>query len=213
MRNYRYILWDWNGTLFNDVSLCHEIANEILGQQGIPAQTLEQYRHDFEFPVVHYYQKMGWDFSVMPNEALSEHFIRTYESRRHSCGLHEGAVKILEKIKESYVLTILSAYQHDTLQEVLHHHGIHELFETCQGNRDIYAPGKIEVAHNLLNLLPVEGGDCLMIGDTIHDCEVAEQLGADCLLVAHGHQSERRLQSAGQPIVHSLQEVYDWLEG
>ena len=29
----------------------------------------------------------------------------------------------------------------------------------------------------------------LMIGDTIHDFEVANELGVQCLLVANGHQS------------------------
>ncbi len=46
-----------------------------------------------------------------------------------------------------------------------------------------------------------------MIGDTIHDNEVAAELGIRCVLVAGGHQSENRLRSTGTFVISRLKEL------
>ncbi|MBK8664200.1 MAG: hypothetical protein IPN18_21325 [Ignavibacteriales bacterium] len=30
LKHYNHIIWDWNGTLFNDVHICLDIINNIL---------------------------------------------------------------------------------------------------------------------------------------------------------------------------------------
>ncbi len=50
-------------------------------------------------------------------------------------------------------------------------------------------------------------GETLLIGDTIHDFEVAREIGADCLLIANGHQSKGRLLTCGVPVLNSLTEL------
>ena len=44
----------------------------------------------------------------------------------------------------------------------------------------------------------------LMIGDTIHDSEVAERLGIDCVLVSIGHVNKSRLLKTGREVFDSL---------
>ena len=48
----------------------------------------------------------------------------------------------------------------------------------------------------------------LMIGDTVHDFEVAEAIGADCILIADGHQSKVKLLETGTKVYDSLEEFY-----
>jgi phosphoglycolate phosphatase len=43
-----------------------------------------------------------------------------------------------------------------------------------------------------------------MVGDTLHDVEVAEALGISCVLIAQGHQSRERLDQAGVPVFADL---------
>ena len=54
---YKYIIWDWNGTLLNDVWLCIEIMNEMLENRNLPSITYDKYREIFDFPVQRYYEK------------------------------------------------------------------------------------------------------------------------------------------------------------
>jgi len=50
-----------------------------------------------------------------------------------------------------------------------------------------------------------------MIGDSLHDYEVASNLGVQCLLIAQGHQSYARLAKSGAPILMGLGEISAWL--
>ena len=53
------IVWDWNGTLLNDVNLCFECINRLLVSKNLdPLIDLAAYRDIFEFPIQNYYQKV-----------------------------------------------------------------------------------------------------------------------------------------------------------
>ena len=52
-----------------------------------------------------------------------------------------------------------------------------------------------------------------MIGDTLHDWEVAQEAGCPCVLLAQGHQSRARLETAGVPVLESLAQVPAFLRG
>jgi len=46
-----------------------------------------------------------------------------------------------------------------------------------------------------------------LIGDTLHDSEVATELKCKCILVATGHQSFNKLNSTGLPVLNNLSEI------
>jgi len=47
------------------------------------------------------------------------------------------------------------------------------------------------------------------MNDTIHDYEVAQEVGVDCALFVGGHNAEGRLQSCGVPVLNSLAQLLD----
>ena len=53
--------------------------------------------------------------------------------------------------------------------------------------------------------------EIILIGDTLHDKEVADIIGADCALVGTGHVSSKRLKEAGSPVFNNLIETLDWI--
>ena len=58
------ILWDWNGTLLDDVALCNDALNRLLARYGYPQRyDREGYRAVFGFPVQEYYARAGFDFA------------------------------------------------------------------------------------------------------------------------------------------------------
>ena len=93
--NYKHIIWDWNGTLLNDVKLCADIMNNLLKARSLPTITLEKYREIFTFPVKDYYIKAGYDFLNESFEEISVDFIAEYESRKIGCTLYPFAAEIL----------------------------------------------------------------------------------------------------------------------
>ncbi len=54
-----HIVWDWNGTLFDDPHACVETLNVILKKRNISCIDIDAYRDVFRFPVREYYEILG----------------------------------------------------------------------------------------------------------------------------------------------------------
>jgi len=76
---------------------------------------------------------------------------------------------------------------------------------------DRLAHSKVEAGVKLIEELGVGGSDTLVIGDSSHDAEVAQALGAKCCLVSAGSESYVRLESNGYPVFSRLEEVIAYL--
>ena len=73
------ILWDWNGTLLDDVQLCEDALNRLLARFGYPQRyDREQYRAIFGFPVQDYYARAGFDFARDSFDELARSFMEDY---------------------------------------------------------------------------------------------------------------------------------------
>lgn len=213
MADYTHVLWDWNGTLLNDIWLCREIGNRLLSEHNLPELTLEDYRKAFDFPIIKYYERTGFDWSIHSFEELSIDYITEYEMRRHECSLQPQAKAVLARVCASKrQQAILSAYKQDTLETFVAHHELEPFFTVVRGHHDIYAAGKEASARELMTELGAEPARTLLVGDTLHDAEIAEHIGADCVLLTHGHQDEARLRTCGVPMMQTLADVADWLE-
>ena len=61
-KQYTHVLWDFNGTVYDDMEACLRSVNEMLSERGLPVLSAEAYREVFDFPVKDYYAKIGFDF-------------------------------------------------------------------------------------------------------------------------------------------------------
>ncbi len=209
--NYGHIIWDWNGTLLNDVKLCADIMNNLLKTRSLPTITLEKYREIFTFPVKDYYIEAGYDFVNESFEEISVDFITEYESRKAGCELYPFAAEVLEIINSLNIKQhLLSAYKQNNLEDIIKHFGIEEYFNSVRGLDHIYADGKMELGRQLMKDISGNGKEnkVLLIGDTIHDYDVAEGLNTDCLLISNGHQNSKKLNSLNVPVYTDLEEIF-----
>ncbi len=201
----RGVIWDWNGTLWDDTALCVEINNHMLRRRGLPDIDIHTYRAKLCFPVSGYYSQIGFDYGADPYHRLAEEFIEEYEQRRFECPLQPGARELVGQLHAHGVRqAVLSAYQHDTLLQAVDHFSLTRCFEDIIGLGDVYADGKVANGLKYIADRKSDPATLLFIGDTVHDFEVARAMGTRCVLVAHGHNSRSRLESCGVPICDSL---------
>lgn len=205
MKKYKHIIWDWNGTLFNDTELCHSIINGLLIRNEIEGISLQKYKEIFDFPVKKYYQKAGLDFNKASFEVLGKEFMDEYEERKFESSMFKEAEDILETARAlGYTQSLLSAYHHDLLVKITVHFGIKDYFIGLNGLDNIYAAGKVEIGKKWVKKLGYKNGEVVLIGDTIHDFEVAGEIGVDSVLIASGHQTKARLLKCGVPVFDDL---------
>lgn len=201
----RHVVWDWNGTLLDDTWLCVDILNHLLSAHRLPPTTIDDYRRQFSFPVIHYYRLLGFSLENGSFHQLSEDFIRLYSQRCLECRLFDDVREALRLISSAGLgQSILSANRQDILESTVASYNLTAWFAHLSGERDIYATGKIEAGRALANRLSLPGQAILLIGDTLHDAEVASTLGWNCLLVSRGHNDHERLLTARHPVVNSL---------
>ncbi len=202
------IIWDWNGTLLDDVDICIKSINILLQARGLPLLDKKRYLEIFTFPVKEYYRKAGFDFSVEPFETPASEFMSLYYNFLPEADLFPCAGEVLQQLKDTgYRLVVVSAMEHDSLVQSLKDKRIYHYFQGVYGINDIYAHSKTEVARAMFSELGFQSSQCLMAGDTLHDLEVAEALGVRHLLVASGHQSAGRLTARTANVVRSLKDV------
>ena len=79
-----------------------------------------------------------------------------------------------------------------------------DIFLGLVGCDNIYARGKVEQGQQWIRQLDWDPAEIVLVGDTLHDFEVAEAMGSDCILLAHGHHCPTRLEQTGAPVAHSL---------
>lgn len=210
----KYIILDFNGTIIDDVKLCLDLLNEILAKQGKKQLTIEEYKEVFTFPVRKYYELAGVDFKKDSFEDLANWFIKKYQPLSMECGLYPGLVDTLAYLKNSgYHLVILSASEINNLLEQCTNYKIVNYFDDILGISNIHAESKVQIALNYIKDKKISGKDILFIGDTLHDLEVAKSLGAECFLVACGHQSRRVLEKGNVKIIDSVQDLRKILGG
>ncbi len=204
----RNIIWDWNGTLLNDLGVCVDSINLLLGRRNIPVLDVERYLDIFTFPVKDYYTRAGFDFSGESFETVAVEFMDHYLEHVRKSGLHAGAKSALNWFRVSgRNQIILSAMEHNELVKLVNEHGIGEFFSHIFGIDDHLAHGKLALASSAIQKTGFKSEETCLIGDTLHDAEVAAALGINCLLIADGHQSEFRLKTSGYPVIRSLEEI------
>jgi len=190
------IVFDWNGTLLDDIDYCLSITNKMLEEFALPQLTRTRYRSIFSFPVQSYYQQLGFDFAKHPFPELAARWMRSYTANVTArADLFQQTEGLIEDLKNSgYRLAILTAAIESDVHELLVHHGIDEAFDEVYGLDHCEASSKVERGQQMYAAMGLDAARTLLIGDTDHDFEVGQALGAPTLLLADGHQSYERLE-------------------
>lgn len=200
-----HVIWDWNGTLVDDAWLCVEIVNELLARRGLAPITPCKYSEVFGFPLRTYYQHVGFDLEREDFATLGDEFNILYSQRLYESRLREGAREVLAALGCNGIeQSLLSASNEVDLEEMVAHYGLRSHFAAVAGVDNGLGEGKIERGHRHLAELNYRADEVLLVGDTLHDIEVAAALGVHCLLLPSGHQSRCRLELGKCTVVDGL---------
>jgi phosphoglycolate phosphatase len=205
----RHVLWDWNGTLLDDLDVCVRILNVLCERRGMRCVSREEYLEKFTFPVVDYYRAVGFDFEKEPFEVPAQEWIALYGRHVYEeTRVHPGAREVLAALRERGIgQSILSAHHKHPLEEAVRRYRLDEFFDDILGIDNHYAESKVKIGREWLESTSHRPKEVLLVGDTLHDHEVAEAMGIGCVLVANGHQNRRRLVGAGVPVLDDIADV------
>lgn len=209
----RCVVWDWNGTLLNDVEVAFSAMNQMLSRRGLPRlESLSAYREIFTFPVRDYYEAAGLDLERESFSELAVEWTQLYNRFYPNCGLFPKAAEILKAVQGMGLRQLLvSASQQQALDRQVEEQGLAGCFEAQLGISNIYAGSKAGLAQAYFQRQGIYPQEAVFLGDTLHDWQVAEEAGCLCALLSQGHQSRSLLETAGVPVLDRLEEVLSLL--
>ena len=207
-----YILWDWNGTLLDDTQAALDVLNVMLARRGRSPIGMDFYRDNFAFPVRPFYESIGIVLAHEDWDALAREYHDLYAAQPKR--LNPEAIAALERVRASGVgQSIISALRQDMLDAVTRAFGVAPYMECVYGTDNLDGASKLVRARELMaKLVAAEGerirSDVVMIGDALHDKEVADALGVRCVLCGQGSHATWRLREVA-PTGETLLEAVD----
>ena len=205
------MIWDFNGTVLDDVDVSVDAANALLGKCGVPLiPSREYYRSVFGFPIKDYYARLGIDFEKTSFEDLAPIWVEEYLSRAPLAKMNEGVLSTIAAVREMGMTQILlSATEADMLHKQLDMLDAKKYFDSVFGLDNIHAVSKKKRVQAWCMENP--NAKPLFLGDTDHDFEVAKATGNDCVLFSGGHQSKAHLLTLGCPVIDDIRRVTEYL--
>ena len=191
-----HVFWDWNGTLLDDTQAALDTLNAMLARRRGRPIAMDYYRDHFAFPVKPFYKSIGVCLENEDWDALAQEYHDVYAMQPK--GLNPEAVAALKRAQAAGARqSIVSALRQDLLESALEEFGIRGFFAHVCGVDNLDGLSKIDRAKELFLLVRTEdsAADVVVIGDALHDKEVADALGVRCVLCAQGSHAAWRLRA------------------
>ncbi len=204
---YQYIFWDWNGTVIDDVGVALDAVNQMLRERNYPEITLQRYRELMDTPIIHFYEPI-FDLEKYPFEEIADEFQILYQGGAPQP--YESVPELLQQFQaQGKHQIVLSSSQQQSILALSGVLGLRNYFDAILGADDIYSLSKVGRAVGYLQQNQIMPEQCVLIGDTVHDYEVACHMGISCVLLACGHDDRGRLQKCGCPVCECPQQLME----
>lgn len=203
----RNIIFDWSGTLVDDLPAVWQATNYVLVQSERPEMSLEQFRAEFCLPFTHFYDR---HVPHVPLPQLETWFHSRFRQVQDSVCALPHAREFLEFCRARSLRTfLLSTVHRDHFAVQSAVTGFHEFLDKPYVN----VWDKRQKIHEILAENQLQPGETLFIGDMQHDIDTARHGGIHSCAVLTGYNTLDQLR-ASQPdlIVEHLRELREILE-
>ena len=206
----RHVVWDWNGTLFDDQHLVIEGLNAVLDEVGVDRVDLETYQRLYTRPVQVFYERL-LGRPVGPEEwgRIDAVFHAGYRAALDRARLTADAGDALDLVADTGgSQSLLSMFPHAQLVPLVEGLGIAPRFAVVDGLRGagggVKAPYLERHLDRVARAVPRSPQQVVVIGDALDDAAAAQQVGVDCVLYDGGSHPRSELERAGVPVADTL---------
>lgn len=210
---YKYIIWDFDGTINNTSPGIYATFSAVLKHFGIDASGMDLSEH-IGPPLEYSYTKLVGEANCSEAIALHRKVFAESNAAQNSF-LYDGIVDVLDKLLASgkFVMSIASSKYEPHAVESLQYLKLSKYFTYVYGQTERRGY-KADVLRQLIDDNGFDRSHCLMIGDTLHDVQGAVDNGIDVVGVTYGFGKKQDLLSNRTvAIVDSPSQIADLLLG
>lgn len=208
MKKYKVIIWDFNGTLIDDIDAALASVNDMLTRRNLPTINFEQYASYVDTPIIKFYEHIFDDLYSMDFNIIAQEFNDGYEKHLPEKAVMENAEEVLGYFNSFGKLqTVISATHIDKVLRRLDEFGLMGYFDKILAHDNLIAEDKTHLAVKYFAEKGIKPDEAIVIGDCVADFKMAEALGCDCVLTTQGHQSPKEFSATSAAVIDSLLEL------
>ena len=195
---YKYILFDFDGTIFDTVEGISKSAQYAINKFGID-DSLEFLRCFAGPPLVDKFMEV-YGFDREKAELATAYFKERYQPiGLYECRIFPGIKEMLQSLKiKGFKLGVATSKPQHLAEKLLQGEDMIEIFDVIcgsglTGNND----SKESVLRRAMETLNADKESTVLVGDTKYDVFGAQACGVDCIGVRFGYAAEGELEAAG----------------
>lgn len=218
MKNsYKYILWDFDGTVMDTYPGIASSVKKALTHYGIYEEN-EAVLRTFIGPPLRVSFPAAYGFDEETTENLIELYRKYYHAGAlYECVLFDGVKEAADLFREKgYKQYIASSKPEHACIDILRHKGLENLFDGVFGaTEDGRIDTKTQVLEEAFRVLGEDDKSLfVLIGDTKYDVIGAKEAGIDCIGITYGNGRRSELEEYGAAaVLDTMQEVADFITG
>lgn len=195
MHSIANILFDWSGTLVDDLGPVVEATNVVLAHCDRPAMTREDFLREFELPFRKFYERV---VPGVPLESLEPVFHAAFARSGEKATPLPHALDFLEFCRrtERRCFVLSSAHPAHLAAQA-------DEFAMTPFFEEIYAGvrDKTERIHQILERHALDPATTVFVGDMTHDIETARHGGVRSVAVLTGYQTAATLAAVNPDVL------------
>jgi len=212
-RQFDLIVFDWDGTLFDSTALITRCIQAACADVGVAVPSDRDASYVIGMGLIEALQHAAPGLARERYPELGNRYRHHYFARQHEIVLFQGALAMLQALKaREHWLGVATGKSRRGLDEALNSVQLKGLFDATRTADETASKPDPQMLLELMAHFDVAPERTLMIGDTTHDLQLAQNAGTPCLGVSYGAH-ERASFEAFQPVhvADSMADLHDWL--
>jgi len=214
-KRFDLIVFDWDGTLIDSAAVIVDCIQAACRDLGLPVPDDERAAHVIGLGLA---EALAYAVPSLPPSGyrmLTERYRDHFLLRDPQIPLFSGTPAMLAELRErGHVLAIATGKSARGLARALETTGVAGYFAASRCADQCASKPAPDMLHELMQELDVRAEAALMIGDTVHDLQMAANAGVAAVAVSHGAHAREKL-VALDPVacLDSTEELRQWLRG
>ncbi len=214
MKQYELVIFDWDGTLMDSVGkivACLQESARIL-ELPVPSETAVRDIIGLSMGEALSTLLPAGDDNVY-NQMKDMYRKQYLELNDTASPLFEGVETLVQQLNDSgYQLAVATGKARAGLKRVLSETGLGVHFVASRCADEAMSKPNPEMILQLLAELNIAPDKAVMIGDSIHDLNMANNAGIDAIGVSYGAHGEEKLRGANpKAVIHSPLDLLSYL--
>jgi phosphoglycolate phosphatase len=214
VRPFELLIFDWDGTLMDSVATIVACTREAFAAAGFAPPADEVVRDTIGLGLRESFDRLapggGPELMERVLSCYRERWLAGYRDRQM---LFPGIAQLLADLAaHGYLLAVATGKSRRGLDDALRQHGIGRLFHATRTADEAPSKPNPRMVLDILGELGVRPGAALMVGDSVHDLEMARAAGVASLAVASGsHPRPELLRRSPLACLSGVLELPGWL--